>query len=129
MGQAQLTLRVSRDVIKARELVRKMAQEAGFGLANQTRLATAVSEIARNAIVHGGGGEMSVDLAQGKKTITVVISDQGPGIADIEQAMTDGWSSTGSQGMGLPGAQRIVSSFHVESSPGQGAAVTLKMTE
>ena len=129
MGQAQLTLRVSRDVIKARELMRKMAQEAGFGLANQTRLATAISEIARNAIVHGGGGEMSVDLAQGKKTITVVISDQGPGIADIEQAMTDGWSSTGSQGMGLPGAQRIVSSFHVESNPGQGAAVTLKMTE
>ncbi|MFQ5595555.1 MAG: anti-sigma regulatory factor [Anaerolineae bacterium] len=130
MTTATLPLRVSRDVIAARELVRRKAQEVGFGLANQTRLAAAVSEITRNAIVHGGGGEMTVDAeANNTRRVTVVIADRGPGIADIELAMTDGWSSAGSLGAGLPGARRLVHSFHIESRPGRGTTVTMGMTE
>ncbi len=107
MKKTALPLRVSRDVITARELARQQARQAGFGLANQTRLTAAVSEIARNAIVHGGGGQMTVRVkTNNTKTITVVVTDQGPGIADIELAMTDGWSSVGSLGAGLPGARR-----------------------
>jgi len=130
MGKTRLPLRATRDVIAARELVRKIAREAGFGLANQTRLATAVSEIARNAITHGGGGEMTVEVERdGKGSILVSVTDQGPGIADIELAMTDGWSSVGSLGAGLPGARRLVTSFHIVSSPGRGTTVTMGMTQ
>ena len=128
MDKTTLPLRVSRDVIAAREWVRQQARLVGFGLANQTRLAAAVSEIARNAIVHGGGGEMVVDVeASDPTTITVVVTDRGPGIADIERAMTDGWSSADGLGAGLPGARRLVHSFLVESGPGQGTTVTMKM--
>ncbi len=130
MEKRMLPLRLSRDVITARELVRKMAQETGFGLANQTRLATAVSEIARNAVTHGRGGEMAISVKTApKKSIIVLITDRGPGIPDIKLAMQNGWSSTGSLGEGLPGARRLVNSFHLESNPGQGTTVTMEVRQ
>ena len=130
MTATPLPLRVTRDVIAARESARQQARLAGFSLANQTRLTAAVSEITRNAIVHGGGGEMTVAVEiDDKTTVSVVITDHGPGIADVEMAMADGWSSGGSLGAGLPGARRLVHSFHIESTPGRGTTVTMAMTE
>jgi len=128
MNQALVPLHASRDVITARELVRKIAAQAGFSLTKQTYLTTAVSEIARNAITHGGGGEMLVHLKDDDQTaLYVIVRDDGPGITDIEQAMQDGWSSEGGLGAGLPGARRLVHHFEVVSSPGQGTTVTLEM--
>jgi len=128
MNQALVPLNASRDVITARELVRKIAAQAGFSLTKQTYLTTAVSEIARNAITHGGGGEMLVHLKDDDQTaLYVIVRDDGPGITDIEQAMQDGWSSEGGLGAGLPGARRLVHHFEVVSSPGQGTTVTLEM--
>jgi len=128
MNQALVPLNASRDVITARELVRKIAAQAGFSLTKQTYLTTAVSEIARNAITHGGGGEMLVHLKDDDQTaLYVIVRDDGPGIPDIEQAMQDGWSSEGGLGAGLPGARRLVHHFEVVSSPGQGTTVTLEM--
>ncbi len=130
MDKRTLPLRISRDVITARELARKMAIDIGFGLANQTRLATAVSEIARNAVTHGRGGEMAISVKTApKKSIIVLITDRGPGIPDLKLAMQSGWSSTGSLGAGLPSARRLVNSFHLESNPGQGTTVTMEVRQ
>jgi len=124
-----LSLQAVRDVVRARQLAREEAQRLGFGLANQTRLATAVSEIARNAISHGGGGEMTLEVeSNGQTTLTVTVSDHGPGIADVALALTNGWSSGDGLGAGLPGARRLVHAFNIRSAPGQGTTVTMSMT-
>ncbi|NOZ70403.1 MAG: anti-sigma regulatory factor [Chloroflexi bacterium] len=128
MQVAKLKLLTGRDVVTAREVVRRKAQEIGFGLAKQTRLATAVSEIVRNAVVHGLGGEMIVErLQKNSPILRVTIRDQGPGIADIDKALQDGYSTTGTLGAGLPGARRLVDDFKIESAVGQGTTVIMEM--
>jgi len=128
MQIARMRLLSARDVVTARELGRRKAQELGFGLAKQTRLATAISEIARNAVVHGGGGEMEIEnVTNHRHILRVTIRDQGPGIQDIDKAMQDGYSTTGTLGAGLPGARRLVDAFHIESIVGQGTTVVMEM--
>ena len=128
MQVAKIRLLTGRDVVTAREVVRRKAQEAGFGLAKQTRLATAVSEIVRNAVMHGLGGEMIVERFQDHHTIIrVTVKDHGPGIPDIDKAMQDGYSTTGTLGAGLPGARRLVDVFKIESAIGQGTTVVMEM--
>ena len=121
------TLRTSEDVVSARQMVREWAIAAGFSLVDQTKIVTAASEIARNTVLHGGGGDMHLEaLNDGpKRGLRLIFSDRGPGIVDVEQALRDGFSSGGGLGLGLGGARRLVNDFGIRSEPGAGTQVTL----
>jgi serine/threonine-protein kinase RsbT len=122
-----LPLRAEHDIVFARQAVRKLSQEAGFGIVDQTKMVTAASELARNTLVYGGGGDMRWELmAEGlRRGLRLHFIDQGPGIADIAQAMKDGWTSGSGMGLGLSGAKRLVGEFEIVSAPGQGVHVTI----
>lgn len=115
-------------VILGRQQVRNIAQEMGLSPLDQTRLVTAVSELGRNVIVHGGGGTMTVNRMEeeGRAGIEVIFADRGPGISDVEQAMSAGFSTVGSMGLGLHGAARLVDDFHMDSEVGVGTTVTIR---
>jgi serine/threonine-protein kinase RsbT len=117
------------DLMAVRDATRAAAAAAGFSLVDQTKLVTAVSELARNAVVHGGGGEVLIEpVAEGAvRGVRLVISDTGPGIRDIPQALTDGHSTGHGMGLGLGGARRLVDDFSIQSRPGQGTTVTIAM--
>lgn len=115
------------DVVLCRQAVRRACVEVGFSLVDQTKMVTAASELARNALVHGGGGNMRLEVLQsgGRDGLRLAFVDQGPGIADIEQALTDHWSSGNGLGLGLGGSRRLVNEFDIQSAPGQGTTVTV----
>ena len=115
------------DVVRVRQAVRRLLQELGYGLVDQTKLVTAASELARNAVVHGKGGAMQWQVLEenGRTGVRLVFEDQGPGIADVQLAMTDGWTSGGGLGMGLPGARRLVHEFAIDTAPGRGTRVAV----
>jgi serine/threonine-protein kinase RsbT len=115
------------DLAWVRQQVRQAAAELGFGLVQQTKLVTAASELARNTLVHGGGGHVEITLLDHQHPPGLQLSfiDTGPGIRDLEQAMTDGYTSGGGLGLGLSGAKRLVHEFAVDSRPGQGTTVTI----
>jgi len=110
-----------------RQVVREQAIGQGFSLVDQTKVVTAASELARNIINYGGGGEMLLHLLAegGRKGVRLVFVDQGPGIPDIELAMKDGYTTGGGMGLGLGGAKRLSSEFHIESQVGAGTRVTI----
>lgn len=116
------------DIVAARQKGRELAGAIGFSSTDQTLLATAISEIARNIVTYAGRGEMIFSrIDEGpRRGIMVVARDEGPGIADPELAMRDGYSTGNSLGVGLPGARRLVDEFELASSPGAGTTVTLK---
>jgi serine/threonine-protein kinase RsbT len=122
-----LPLRSEQDIVLARQFVRKLAQEIGFGIVDQTKLVTAASELARNAVIYGCGGTLRWEvLADGvRKGLRLHFIDEGPGIADLTQAMTDGWSSGTGMGLGLSGAKRLVNEFEIDTRVGQGTRVTI----
>jgi serine/threonine-protein kinase RsbT len=127
-ARAALPVRSDVDLMAVREAARGAAADAGFSLVNQTKLVTAVSELARNAVVHGGGGEVLVEPVQATlRGVRLVVSDHGPGIADIDQALTDGHTTGQGLGLGLGGARRLVDEFRIESVPGAGTTVTITM--
>ncbi len=127
-ARAALPVRSDVDLMAVREAARGAAADAGFSLVNQTKLVTAVSELARNAVVHGGGGEVLVEPVPGTlRGVRLVVSDHGPGIADIDQALTDGHTTGQGLGLGLGGARRLVDEFRIESAPGAGTTVTITM--
>lgn len=117
------------DVVAARALLRQFAQAAGFGIVEMTKLITAGSELARNILKYAGpaGGAMNVSRIQDgtREGIVAEFSDQGPGIADVSRAMQDGYSTSGSLGVGLPGAKRLVDDLTVTSVLGQGTTVRI----
>lgn len=121
----RLPLKNSNDVVIARQVVRQWAIELRFSLVDQTKLVTAASELARNTFDHGKGGEMTIEhLANGTKTgLRLTFEDQGPGIADIEKAMTDGFTSGSGMGLGLGGSKRLVNEFSIESEIGKGTRI------
>jgi serine/threonine-protein kinase RsbT len=123
----KLVLRSSEDIVRMRSAVREQAIAQGFSLIDQTKLVTAASELARNTLDYGGGGECDVArLADGnKKGLRLVFTDQGPGIANIEQALKDGFTSGGGLGLGLGGAKRLSSEFDIRSEPGKGTRVMI----
>jgi serine/threonine-protein kinase RsbT len=125
--EASLGIRGPEDIVRMRQVVRESAIGQGFSLVDQTKLVTAASELARNIINYGGGGEMLMQfLAEGtRKGIRLVFIDRGPGIADIELAMKDGYTTGGGMGLGLGGAKRLSSEFHIESKLGEGTRVTI----
>ncbi|MET7476033.1 anti-sigma regulatory factor [Streptomyces sp. NPDC005648] len=125
--EASLPIRSEMDLAWVRGHVRQAAGLLGFGLVAQTKLVTAASELARNTLVHGGGGRMdAAEVTRGPvRGLRLVFSDEGPGIADIERALGDGYTSGGGLGMGLGGARRLVHEFTIDSTPGSGTTVTV----
>jgi serine/threonine-protein kinase RsbT len=115
------------DIVIARQLVRRLTQELAFSLVDQTKMVTAASELARNAMIYGGGGEMRWEvLARGtSKGLKLTFADQGPGIPNVDLALTDGWTSGTGLGLGLSGARRLVNEFEIESTVGSGTRVAI----
>jgi len=115
------------DIVTARSRAKALAEELGFSRTDQTVIAAAVSEIARNIVVYAGAGEILLrpEHSDGRWRLVVVASDEGPGIADAEQALTDGYSTAGSLGVGLPGARRLMDSLEIHSELGRGTTVTM----
>ena len=117
----------SEDVVRVRQLARERAVRQGFSLVDQTKLVTAASELARNTLEYGGGGEVSVEvLNEGiRKGVRLTFADQGPGIPDINLALKDGYTTGGGLGLGLSGARRLSNEFSIESKPGEGTRVAI----
>ena len=115
------------DLAWVRQHVRRAAADLGFSLVQQTKLVTAVSELARNTLVHGGGGSMAMTILEerGRRGLRLSFVDAGPGIRDIDQAMTDGYTSGTGMGLGLGGTKRLVDQFEIASAPGQGTRVAI----
>jgi len=122
-----LPIRSGDDVVRVRQRVRTLAVEIGLGIVDQTKIVTAASELARNTLDYGGGGDVRAEIVQAglRKGLRLTFDDHGPGIADIEQAMTDHYTSGGGLGLGLGGAKRLSNEFHIESSPGVGTRVMI----
>jgi serine/threonine-protein kinase RsbT len=123
-----ISIASDKDVVTARTAGRELAAEAGFSRGDQTVIASAISEIARNILMYARKGEVSIAPAvNGERSgIVVVASDDGPGIADIDLALQDGFSTSGGLGLGLPGAKRLMDEFEVESAPREGTRITMK---
>ena len=123
-----VTIEREADIVVARQKGRELAASRGFSRTEQTLIATAISEVARNIVAYAQRGEIALSSLedQGRQGILVVARDQGPGIQNLELAMQDGYSTAKSMGMGLPGARRLMDEFEVSSTPGQGTTVTMK---
>ncbi|MGE1172815.1 anti-sigma regulatory factor [Pseudomonas sp. BW7P1] len=121
------SIHIEQDVVLARQTARKLATECGMRLIDLTKLVTAVSELARNTMVYGGGGDMDWQILDDdhKVGLRLTFRDEGPGIADIKLAMTDGWTSGNGLGLGLTGAKRLVDEFELDTAPGKGTRVTI----
>jgi serine/threonine-protein kinase RsbT len=117
----------SDDVVRARQLARNFAVDCGLSLVDQTKVVTAASELARNTLSHGGGGQMSAALVErnGRRGVWFSFTDRGPGIPDLEQALLDGWSSGSGMGLGLSGARRLVDDFDLHTAVDEGTTVTV----
>jgi len=122
-----LPVRSDNDIVLARQAVRKWAQELGFSLVDQTKVVTAASELARNTLIHGGGGTMRLEaLNEGvRRGLRLTFEDQGPGIADIELALKEGYTTGTGLGLGLPGSRRLVNEFDIVSRVGEGTRVSV----
>ena len=121
-----LPIRASEDVVLVRTAVRKAALAVKFGIVDQTKLVTAASELARNTLDYGKGGEVTIARVQAAKVgVRLAFADRGPGIADIALAMTDGWTSGSGMGLGLSGTRRLMDEFDLASKPGEGTTVTI----
>ena len=120
-------IRSSEDIVIVRQAVRSNAVSIGFGLVDQTKLVTASSELARNTLVYGGGGAAQLQVIENDKHkgLRVVFEDQGPGIENIEMALTDGYTTGGGLGLGLGGAKRLSNEFEISSKPGVGTSVSI----
>ena len=124
----ELPIQTGDDVVRVRQRVRVVAADRGLSLVDQTKLVTAASELARNALVYGGGGTARIEVvtsAVGRAGVQVGFSDDGPGIADVDLALTDGWTTGGGLGLGLSGARRLVDEFDLTSKPGRGTSVVV----
>lgn len=115
------------DIVMSRQMVRKLTQELKFSLVDQTKMITAASELSRNTVVYGGGGEMRWEtVTQGVRTgLRLSFEDKGPGIPDVQLALTDGWTSGSGLGVGLSGSKRLVNEFELRTAVGEGTCVTI----
>lgn len=122
-----LPLRSEEDIVASRQKVRVLAQQLKFSLVDQTKMITAASELSRNTVVHGGGGQMRWELLDEgvRRGLRLHFEDEGPGIPDVKLALTDGWTSGGGMGLGLPGSKRLVHEFELHSVPGHGTRVSI----
>ncbi|KAF1017053.1 MAG: Serine/threonine-protein kinase RsbT [Stenotrophomonas maltophilia] len=120
-------VRTEQDVVLARQAVRQAAVGCGLHLVDQTKLVTAASELARNTVIYGGGGQMHWEVVERgvRRGVRLQFSDEGPGVANIEQDLTDGWSSGKGMGLGLSGSRRLVDDFELDSAPGKGTRISI----
>jgi serine/threonine-protein kinase RsbT len=120
-------IRDGADVVRVRQQVRLLAQQIGLGMVDQTKIITAASELARNALDYGGGGQAVMEIVSGPSGpgLRLSFEDQGPGIADLQRAMTDGYSSGGGLGLGLSGAKRLSNEFEIHTAPGAGTRIVI----
>lgn len=123
----RIGIKVSDDVVRVRQITRAYALEIGLSLVDQTKIVTASSELARNTLDYGGGGEVTAEIIEqgGRRGVRLTFEDKGPGIADIEQALKDGFTSGKGMGLGLGGAKRLCNEFSILSEPGAGTKVTI----
>jgi serine/threonine-protein kinase RsbT len=128
-GDTGATLPITRDddVVRVRQAVRSAAVAAKLSLVDQTKLVTAASELARNTLIYGGGGQAAIEpvTTDRRRGVRVVFTDTGPGIADLDQAMTDGWTSGSGMGLGLSGARRLVDDFDIVTAVGEGTRISV----
>lgn len=121
-----LPIRTSEDVVTVRQRVRAAAIEEGLKLVDQTKIVTAASELARNTLIYGNGGTVRIEaVGNGRRGLRLTFEDHGPGIADLELAMKDGYTTGGGLGLGLSGAKRLSNEFEIHSQPGEGTRVTI----
>ena len=122
-----MRLATEQDIVMSRQTVRKLTHELKFSLVDQTKMVTAASGLSRNTVVYGGGGEMRWQvLTNGAKTgLRLAFEDRGPGIPNLDLALTDGWTSGKGLGMGLSGSKRLVNEFDIRTAPGEGTCVTI----
>lgn len=120
-------LRSQDDIVAARQAVRQWARDLEMSLIDQTKIVTAASELGRNTLVHGGGGTLTLEdvTVESRRGLRLTFADEGPGIADVEQALRDGYTSGGGLGLGLGGSRRLVNEFALESKPGHGTRVVV----
>jgi serine/threonine-protein kinase RsbT len=123
----RIDIGTDQDVVRVRQLVRTAAVEVKLSLVDQTKLVTAASELARNTLVYGGGGSVEVNRVEnGRRTgLRIVFADQGPGIPDLDLALTDGYTTGGGLGLGLSGARRLVDEFDIDTRVGEGTTITV----
>ncbi len=128
VGKIQVAINSDQDIVSARQRGRAMANELGFSSGDATLIATAISELARNIVAYARRGRITLNVINGmnRQGISVTASDDGPGIPDIPQALRDGFSTSGSLGLGLPGVRRLVDEFEITSQPGRGTTVVVK---
>ncbi|TDD20535.1 ATP-binding protein [Nonomuraea diastatica] len=126
-AEREAAIASSADVVAVRRLVRSAAIEVGLSLIDQTKIITAASELARNALVYAGRGEVRAHVVENgpRRGLKLVVSDEGPGISDVERALTDGWTTGTGLGLGLGGSRRLVDEFDLLSEPGKGTTVTV----
>jgi serine/threonine-protein kinase RsbT len=124
---ATQAIRSDEDVVRVRQLVRTSAVAAKLSLVDQTKLVTAASELARNTLIYGGGGSAEVSAVDDgrRRGIRIVFADEGPGIPDLELALTDGYTTGGGLGLGLSGARRLVDDFDIRTAAGEGTRITV----
>jgi len=127
MSITTMSLIASEDVVRMRSAVRQAAIAQGLSLVDQTKIVTAASELARNALDYGGGGAVDIELVQNgvRPGVRLTFVDRGPGIADIEQALKDGYTTGGGLGLGLGGAKRLSNEFSIVSQPGAGTRIVI----
>lgn len=123
----EVALSGQEDVVAVRQSTRSLAVEIGLTIVDQTKIVTAASELARNTVIHGGGGKAILEIVKeaSKHGLRLVFEDQGPGIADIERAMQDGYTTGAGLGLGLGGSKRLCNEFAIESAAGVGTRVTI----
>ncbi|HET7707787.1 MAG TPA: anti-sigma regulatory factor [Thermoanaerobaculia bacterium] len=122
-----VAVRAASEVVNVRHVVRRAAVDLAFSLVEQTKIVTAASELARNMVDYGGGGELKVELLHDgiRKGVRLIFEDQGPGIPDVQQALRDGFTTGKGLGLGLGGAKRLSNEFQIDSAPGRGTRITI----
>ena len=128
LGEIRVEINSDQDIVVARQKGRVLASELGFSSGDATLIATAISELARNIVSYARRGEITLKGIHGSSQIGILViaSDEGPGIVDIRQALGDGFSTSGSLGLGLPGVRRLMDDFEISSQPGRGTIVAVK---
>jgi serine/threonine-protein kinase RsbT len=123
----RVNIRSSDDVVRVRQMARTLALEAGLSLVDQTKIITAASELARNTLDYGGGGFCLAEVVEavGRRGLRLTFEDKGPGIADIEAALKDGYTTGKGMGLGLGGAKRLSNEFSIDSKPGEGTKIVI----
>ena len=126
-SSGSMPLRSEQDIVASRQAVRKLTQELKFSLVDQTKMITAASELSRNTVVYGGGGEMRWEFVEAgvRHGLRLHFEDKGPGIPDLKLALTDGWTSGKGLGVGLSGSKRLVNEFEIRTAVGEGTCVSI----